>query len=52
MTNLSEVFLAYVLCIALLTRVWLGGNMMIHSYPKLRNMKKGIRGIEAGVGHS
>lgn len=40
MTNLSEAFLAYVPYIALMARVWLGANMMVHGYPKIRNMKK------------
>jgi uncharacterized membrane protein YphA (DoxX/SURF4 family) len=25
---------------ALVTRVWMGANMMIHGYPKLKNMKQ------------
>jgi putative oxidoreductase len=40
MTNLSEAFLAYAPYIALMARVWLGANMMVHGYPKIRNMKK------------
>jgi len=40
MTNLTEAFLAYVPYIALMARVWLGANMMVHGYPKIRNMKK------------
>jgi putative oxidoreductase len=50
MTNLSEAFLAYVPYIALVTRVWLGGNMMIHGYPKLRNMKKTAEEMKQAVG--
>ncbi|MER5175623.1 MAG: DoxX family protein [Candidatus Nitrosocosmicus sp.] len=50
MTNLSEVFLAYVPYIALVTRVWLGGNMMIHGYPKLRNMKKTSEEMKQALG--
>jgi uncharacterized membrane protein YphA (DoxX/SURF4 family) len=50
MTNLSEAFLAYVPYIALVTRVWLGGNMMIHGYPKLRNMKKTSKEMKLAVG--
>ena len=40
MTNLSEAFLAYAPYIAIMARVWLGANMMVHGYPKIRNMKK------------
>jgi putative oxidoreductase len=50
MTNLSEAFLAYVPYIALVTRVWLGGNMMIHGYPKIRNMKKTAEEMKQVVG--
>jgi putative oxidoreductase len=50
MTNLSEAFLAYVPYIALVTRVWLGGNMMIHGYPKIRNMKKTAEEMKQAVG--
>ena len=49
MTNLSEAFLAYVPYIALVTRVWLGGNMMIHGYPKIRNMKKTAEEMKEAV---
>jgi putative oxidoreductase len=50
MTNLSEAFLAYVPYIALVTRVWLGGSMMIHGYPKLRNMKKTAEEMKQAAG--
>lgn len=50
MTNLSEAFLAYVPYIALVTRVWLGGNMMIHGYPKISNMKKTAEEVKQGLG--
>ena len=50
MTNLSEAFLAYVPYIAFVTRVWLGGNMMIHGYPKIRNMKKTAEEMKQAVG--
>jgi putative oxidoreductase len=49
-TNLSETFLAYVPYIALLTRAWLGGNMMIHGYSKLRNIKKTVEEMKQGLG--
>ena len=50
MTNLSEAFLAYVPYITLVTRVWVGGNMMIHGYPKLRNMKKTAEEMKQALG--
>jgi len=37
---MSEYFLLFVPYLALLTRSWMGANMMIHGYPKLRNMKQ------------
>lgn len=37
---MSENFLVFVPYIALVTRIWVGANMMIHGYPKLRNMKQ------------
>jgi uncharacterized membrane protein YphA (DoxX/SURF4 family) len=49
-TNLSDTFLAYVPYIALLTRAWLGGNMMIHGYSKLRNIKKTVEEMKQGLG--
>ncbi len=50
MTNLSEAFLAYVPYIALMARVWLGANMMVHGYPKIRNMKKTAEQMEQAWG--
>jgi putative oxidoreductase len=50
MTNLSEAFLPYVPYIALATRVWLGGNMMIHGCPKIRNSKKTAQEMKLAVG--
>lgn len=37
---MSENFLVFVPYLALVTRIWVGANMMIHGYPKLRNMKQ------------
>jgi uncharacterized membrane protein YphA (DoxX/SURF4 family) len=37
---MSENLLVFVPYLALVTRVWVGANMMIHGYPKLRNMKQ------------
>jgi hypothetical protein len=33
-------FLAFIPYLALVTRVWMGANMMIHGYPKMKNMKQ------------
>ncbi|CAN5247848.1 hypothetical protein BH18THE2_BH18THE2_32970 [soil metagenome] len=37
---MSENFLVFIPYLALVTRIWMGANMMIHGYPKLRNMKQ------------
>ena len=37
---MSEPFLAFVPYLALVVRIWVGTNMMIHGYSKLRNMKQ------------
>jgi putative oxidoreductase len=37
---MTEPFLTFIPYIALVTRVWVGANMMIHGYPKLRNLKQ------------
>ena len=50
MINLSEPFLAYVPYLALITRVWVGANMMIHGYPKLKNMKQAAEETKQAVG--
>jgi putative oxidoreductase len=36
----SEAFLAFIPYLALFPRVWMGANMMIHGYPKLKNIKE------------
>ncbi|MGA7542068.1 MAG: DoxX family protein [Nitrososphaeraceae archaeon] len=43
---MSEYFLLFVPYLALVTRVWMGANMMIHGYPKLRNMKQTAEGTK------
>lgn len=43
MTLTEEAILAYIAYIpylALVTRVWMGTNVMIHGYPKLKNIKQ------------
>ena len=37
---MPEPFLAFIPHLALVTRIWVGANMMIHGYPKLRNLKQ------------
>ena len=37
---MSEDFLVFVPYLALVTRIWMGANMMIHGYSKLRNLKQ------------
>jgi hypothetical protein len=34
-----EAFLVFIPYLALVTRVWMGVNMMIHGYPKLKNIR-------------
>ena len=35
---MTEPFLTFIPYLALVTRVWVGAHMMIHGYPKLRNL--------------
>jgi putative oxidoreductase len=37
---MAEPFLTFIPYLALVTRVWVRANMMIHGYPKLRNLKQ------------
>jgi uncharacterized membrane protein YphA (DoxX/SURF4 family) len=37
---MSEPLLAFIPYLSLVARVWVGANMMIHRYPKLRNLKQ------------
>jgi uncharacterized membrane protein YphA (DoxX/SURF4 family) len=37
---MPEPFLAFVPYLSLVTRIWVGANMMIHGYSKLRNLKQ------------
>ena len=34
----SETFLAFIPYLALVPRVWMGANMIVHGYPKLKNI--------------
>lgn len=50
MVTLSEVLLVYVPYIALIARVWMGTNMIIHGYPKIMNLKQTAQQINQALG--
>ena len=47
---MSENFLEFVAYLALVTRIWVGSNMMIHGYPKLRNLKQAAEETKQSLG--
>jgi putative oxidoreductase len=47
---MSEPFLAFVPYLALVTRIWVGANMMIHGYSKLRNLKQAAEETKQTLG--
>jgi putative oxidoreductase len=47
---MSEPFLAFVPYLALVVRIWVGANMMIHGYSKLRNMKQAAEETKQTLG--
>ena len=47
---MSEPFLAFVPYLALVVRIWVGANMMIHGYSKLRNMKQAAEETKQSLG--
>lgn len=47
---MPEPFLAFIPYLALVTRVWVGANMMIHGYPKLRNLKQAAEETKKTLG--
>jgi uncharacterized membrane protein YphA (DoxX/SURF4 family) len=47
---MSESFLAFVPYLALITRIWMGANMMIHGYSKLRNLKQAAEETKQTLG--
>jgi putative oxidoreductase len=47
---MSEDFLAFVPYLALVTRIWVGANMMIHGYSKLRNLKQAAKETKQSLG--
>ncbi|HZA70334.1 MAG TPA: DoxX family protein [Nitrososphaeraceae archaeon] len=46
----EEAILTYIPYLALITRIWMGTNMMIHGYPKLRNMKQAAQETKQTLG--
>ena len=47
---MSEPFLSFVPYLALVVRIWVGANMMIHGYSKLRNMKQAAEETKQTLG--
>jgi putative oxidoreductase len=47
---MTESFLAFSPYLALVIRVWMGTNMMIHGYPKLKNMKQTVEETKQTLG--
>jgi putative oxidoreductase len=47
---MPEPFLAFVPYLALVTRIWVGANMMIHGYSKLRNLKQAAEETKQTLG--
>jgi putative oxidoreductase len=47
---MSENFLEFVPYLALVTRIWVGSNMMIHGYPKLRNLNQAAEETKQSLG--
>lgn len=47
---MPESFLEFVPYLALVTRIWVGSNMMIHGYPKLRNLKQAAEETKQTLG--
>jgi putative oxidoreductase len=47
---MPEPFLEFVPYLALVTRIWVGANMMIHGYSKLRNLKQAADEMKQTLG--
>jgi len=47
---MSDPFLAFVPYLSLVTRIWVGGNMMIHGYSKLKNLKQAAEETKQTLG--
>jgi putative oxidoreductase len=46
----SEAFLTYIPYLALVPRVWMGANMIVHGYPKLKNIKETAKETKQTLG--
>ena len=46
----EEAFLLVIPYLALVIRVWMGANMMIHGYPKIKNMKQTAEETKQSLG--
>jgi hypothetical protein len=45
----TEALVAFIPYLALVTRVWMGANMMTHGYPKLKNIKATAEETKQGI---
>jgi putative oxidoreductase len=50
MVSLSEALLVFIPYIALIARVWMGINMVIHGYPKIRTFKQTAQQTNQALG--
>ncbi len=46
----SEAFLTFIPYLALVARVWMGANMIVHGYPKLKNIKETAKETKRTLG--
>jgi putative oxidoreductase len=46
----SEAFLTFIPYLALVARVWMGANMIVHGYPKLKNIKETAKETKQTLG--
>jgi putative oxidoreductase len=46
----SEAYLAFIPYLALVPRVWMGANMIVHGYPKLKNIKETAKETKQTLG--
>src|SRR5215207_6732039 len=46
----SEALLAFIPYLALVPRVWMGANMIVHGYPKLKNIKETAKETKQTLG--
>jgi putative oxidoreductase len=50
MVSLSEALLVFIPYVALIVRVWMGINMVIHGYPKIRAFKQTAQQMNQALG--